>query len=86
MTFPSEAAREDLAKPSRWDCETFRLFSLGATMLLIMAWAGSSLIAQTTMPLPRVLVCRRRSSWRRTAPWRSAMSSERPRRRRDGRR
>jgi hypothetical protein len=53
MTFPSKAVPEDQAKPSMW---IVRLLSLAATMLLIMAWAGSSAVAQTTpsMPLRRV--------------------------------
>jgi PAS domain S-box-containing protein len=53
MTFPSEVAGKDRAKLSMW---IVRLLSLGATMLLIMAWAGSSVVAQTTMPSRRVLV------------------------------
>jgi hypothetical protein len=50
MTFPSDIAHEDREKPSMW------FLRLGATMLVIMAWAGSSVVAQTTMPLRRVLV------------------------------
>ena len=53
MTFPYKAVREDQAKPSMW---IVRLLSLVAAMLLIMAWASSTVIAQTTMPLRRVLV------------------------------
>ena len=52
MTFPRG---EYMVKPS---AVTVRLLSLGATMLLIMAWAGSSVVAQTasSKPLRRVLV------------------------------
>jgi hypothetical protein len=51
MTFPSEVAGEDRAKPSMW------IVSL-LTILLITAWTGSSVVAQTpsSMPLRRVLV------------------------------
>ena len=52
VSFPT-ATRECLAKRSIW---IVRLLSFGATMLLIMAWAGSSVVAQTTTPLRRVLV------------------------------
>ena len=53
MTFSSKVTGEDRAKPST---RIVRLLSFGATML--MAWASSTVIAQTssTMPLRRVLV------------------------------
>jgi len=43
MTFPSEVAREDRAKPSMW---IVRLLSLGATMLLILNLTGTSAAGQ----------------------------------------
>ena len=54
MTFPSEVTGEDRGEPSL----SRRFLSLGGTILLIMAWAGSSVVAQTSssMPLRRVLV------------------------------
>ena len=53
MTFPFKLTGEDRARPSR---RSVRPLSFGATML--MAWASSTVIAQTssTMPLRRVLV------------------------------
>src|SRR6478609_4758990 len=53
MTFSGKAAGEDWTKPS---IGIVRPLSLGATMLLIMACAASSVVAQTTMSLRRVLV------------------------------
>ena len=55
MTFPREVAHEDRMKPSKW---IVRLLSLGATMVLIIAWAASSVVAQSpsSTPLRRVLV------------------------------
>ena len=51
MTFSSNVTGEDRAKPST---RIVRLLSFGATML--MAWASSTVIAQTSMPLRRILV------------------------------
>jgi PAS domain-containing protein len=55
MTFPREVATEDRMNPS---IGIVRLLTIGATMLLIMAWAGRSVVAQTpsSKPLRRVLV------------------------------
>jgi hypothetical protein len=53
MTFSGKAAGEDWTKPS---IGIVRPLSLDATMLLIMACAASSVVAQTTMSLRRVLV------------------------------
>jgi hypothetical protein len=55
MTFPSEVAGEDRGEPLLL---IVRFLSLAGTILLIMAWAGSSVVAQTpsSMPLRRVLV------------------------------
>ena len=53
MTFSCEAASRDRAKPSM---RSVRLLSLGARMFLLVAWASSSVIAQTSIPLRRVLV------------------------------
>ena len=51
MTFSSKVTGENRARPST---RIVSLLSFGATML--MAWASSTVIAQTTMPLRRVLV------------------------------
>jgi PAS domain S-box-containing protein len=55
MAFPSEVAGEDRGEPS---ISIVRFLGLGGTILLIMAWAGSSVVAQTpsSKPLRRVLV------------------------------
>ena len=47
------AARACVTKPSIW---IVNLLGLGATVLLIMAWAGSSVVAQIATPPQRVLV------------------------------
>ena len=55
MTFPREVAGERRMNPS---IGIVRLLGLGATILLIIEWAGSSVVAQTpsSKPLRRVLV------------------------------